>query len=85
MDATYGADVAAENNTFDINNTNKNANIKPVVSKVRGVYPVPQGKIEAPICFEAKPQNTGKIQVFRIDVTKIQGKIRFFASRSPKP
>ena len=41
MDATYGADVAAENNTFDINNTNKNANIKPVVSKVRGVYPVP--------------------------------------------
>ena len=49
MDATYGADVAAENNTFDINNTNKNANIKPVVSKVRGVYPVPQGKIEAPI------------------------------------
>ena len=41
MDATYGADVAAENNTFDINNTNKNANIKPVVSNVRGVYPVP--------------------------------------------
>ena len=41
VDATYGADVAAENNTFDINNTNKNANIKPVVSNVRGVYAVP--------------------------------------------
>ena len=41
MDATYGADVAAENNAFDIHKTNKNANFKPVVSKVRGVYPVP--------------------------------------------
>ena len=57
MDATYGADVAAENNTFDINNTNKNANIKPVVSNVRGVYPVPQGKIEAPICLSG-PQRS---------------------------
>ena len=39
MDATYGADFVAD--TFDVNNTNKNANIKPVVSKVRAVYPVP--------------------------------------------
>ena len=41
MDATYGADVAAESNSFDINNANKNAYIKPVVSQTRGVDPYP--------------------------------------------
>ena len=34
---------------ISIINTNKNVDIKPVVSQVCGAYPVPQGKIEAPI------------------------------------